>query len=475
MSEGPQYTSCVEKENWVSVMATVGVADVAAAVAAILAVIAGAPAAGVILGFAAGAEIIHKVAGWLLNGKLICLKNVQRRVFQDPDPDRVCVLGTILDFEKVGEDKSGFDNIDNDFGVNLFLAPFPIGDVSTMDPAVLKLAMENSAQGDLIQNPDAPAPPAGAGPLKRKDDPTKNFGPMPVGFTGYERGLKFSAKFPKPIPANVYDDPHELAKVDPKFAQIRDDAYAEFVSEFAGTVVVNGQVLSDAEKKAILDAAAKDPLSESRVVAKFYASVDAAFGFVLKNAPALHCEFEGSRIRDVYNVLDFAHVHCDTSGFWGFLCDVLNIVISIFLGIPKLIAAAVAWAAADDGNLSDAYDGTGGELTFGDPIVVRGRWVYDSAHSGYNEMHAVRTVHKTLPAPQDPVAFLAFHETWCSELGKVPPSPPPTRDPHAPPDGPMTPAQHDTKDGQERDENRWVYHPAIDGCIPPQPPAPDPH
>ena len=92
--------------------------------------LAGFPVAGLVLAFAAGAEIMRKVAGWQLNGKLICLQNVQRRAFNDPDPDRVCVLGTVLDFEKVGEDKSGFENIDNDSGLNLFIAPFPISDIA---------------------------------------------------------------------------------------------------------------------------------------------------------------------------------------------------------------------------------------------------------------------------------------------------------------------------------------------------------
>src|SRR5260370_930918 len=134
MSEGPQYTNCTDKANWKSAIASVGVADIVGAIGAILAVLAGFPAAGVILAFAAGAEIMRKVAEWQLNGKLVCLSNVKRRVYTDPDPDRVCVVGTVLDFEKVGEDKGGFENIDNDFGLNLFIAPFPISDVAVVDP-----------------------------------------------------------------------------------------------------------------------------------------------------------------------------------------------------------------------------------------------------------------------------------------------------------------------------------------------------
>lgn len=468
MAEGPQYTSCTDKSKWESAISHVGVADIALAVAAIVTILMGFAPVGLILAIASAAEIMRKVAEWQLTLKLVCLSNVKRRVYVDPDPDRVCVVGTVLDFEKVGEDKSGFENIDNDFGVNLFIAPFAISDVAVIDHDILKKQMERSPQGDLIQNPDAPEPTPGdpnpgPGPLKRKDDPSQNFGPMPAGFTGYERGLMFSKNLPKPVPTNAYRDPHELVKVDPKLKQLGDDAYAAFVAKYKGVVIQNGQPMPQNIKDQILADAAKDPLGYGEVSQAFYSAVDKAFHFEEKKAQALHCEFEGSRIRDVYDVLDFAHVHCDSDGFWGFLCDVLNFIISIFLGLPKLIAAIAAWALAKDGKLSDAYDGAGGEIKWGDPIVVRGRWVYDSAHDGYNEMHAVRTVQKTL-LPQD-------RDLWCSQLANVPPVPP-GNDPAVPPAGtpgappPMTPGQQQTYDAQSRDENRWVYHPVIDGCLP---------
>ena len=481
MSEGPQYTNCTDKADWKSAIASVGVADIVAAVAAIVAFLAGFPAVGLIVAFASGAEIMRKVAEWQLYGKLICLKNVKRRVFDDPDPDRICVLGTVLDFERPDEGKSGFAAIDNDFGLNLFIAPFPIADIAVKNADAFRREMERSPQGDLIQDPDAPDPVAGdpdpgPGKLKRKDDPSQNFGSMPAGFNGYERGMMVSAKFAGLIPFNVFYDPHGLVTIDPIFKQMADDAYAAFLLEYQGPVIENGQPLSKAEKDAILAKAALDPLTDSHVAPRFYQAVDAAFHFTLQNARALHCEFEGTRIKDVYNALDFAHVHCDGDGFLGFVCDVLNLVIALLLGLPRLIAAAVAWASADDGKLSDAYDGADGEIRLTDSIVVRGRWTYDSAHTGYNELHAVRTVQKTPVAPWDPknpasfIELIAFHDKWCRELSKVPPTPPDPRDPHTTPksagDIPMTPPQRATYDAQQRDENRWVYHPSIDGCVP---------
>jgi hypothetical protein len=302
------------------------------------------------------------------------------------------------------------------------------------------------------------------------------FGAPRFGFTGYERDIMVSSKFPRPIPANTYNDPNELVKIDPQFKQMGDDAYFEFLSEFQGTVSDgSGNPMSEDQKDAILNEAAKDPLAFPIVSQKFYKAVEAAFHFQQKKAQALHCEFEGSRIRDVYDVLDFAHVHCDTSGFWGFACDVLNFVISLFLGLPKLIAAAAAWLLADDGSLSDAG---GGDIGLGEPIVVRGRWAFDSAHSGYNEIHAVRTVHKTFPIPpHDMSALVAFHNEWCSELARVPPpgrGGPHTPDPTGGADVPFTHDQRTTYEAQQKDENRWVYHPVIDGCEPAPSTDPDP-
>jgi hypothetical protein len=341
-----------------------------------------------------------------------------------------------------------------------------------MDLAALTHAVEINPQGDLIQNPDVadpnPADPnALPKPLLRKDNGQK-FGPMPKGFIGYTRSTMCSESYPRPIPFNVYEDPHELVKVDPKLAQMADDAYAQFVIDVASLVGADGNPLSEDARNRLLSKTAADPLSQPRVAELFYQQVDAAFAFKERKAPSLHCEFEGARIRDVYNVLDFAHVHCDTSGFWGFLCDILNFVISLFLSIPKLIAAAVAWALAEDGKLSDAYDGRGGDILFGESIVLRGRWAYDGGHDGYNEIHAVRTVQKTCgPAPLDAADFKLFHDQWCAELAKVPPGATRgTAGTSTSGDKPLTPAQQETRDAQARPENRWTLHPAIDGCTP---------
>lgn len=336
------------------------------------------------------------------------------------------------------------------------------------NPGEFRLAFGPPAVHHLqAADPNPADPKALPKPLVRKDNGAP-FGPMPKGFIGYSRSMMFSAGYPKLIPKNVYDDPNELVKVDPKFKQMGDDAQAQFFLEVqSGPTGPDGQPLSEDDKNEMLSDAAEDQLKYPRISQLFYLQVQAAFAFVEQKAPALHCEVEGARIRDVYNVLDFAHVDCDSSGFLGFLCDLLNFIVSLFLAIPKLIAAAVAWAVAKDGKLSDAYDGKGGELLFGEPVVIRGRWVYDGGHDGYNEIHAVRTVQKTPAAPLDEAKFKDFHDEWCRDLGKVVPGDaPPVGTSSIPPTVTLTPAQNATRDAQARPENRWTYHPAIDGCAP---------
>ena len=108
--------------------------------------------------------------------------------------------------------------------------------------------------------------------------------------------------------------------------------------------------------------------------------------------PTLHCEFEGSRIRDMLNALEafsFGGSWCKKNWFFRALCVVLQ---TIFAPLA-LAAVAIAWAAATDGSDSDALVG-GGHVASKDWVVVRGRWAYDGGHEGWSEVHATRIVQK---------------------------------------------------------------------------------
>jgi hypothetical protein len=183
--------------------------------------------------------------------------------------------------------------------------------------------------------------------------------------------------------------------------------------------------------------------------------------------PVFHLECEGSRIHDLLKTLQdieslgLGSDFCDIPIIGWITCALAKIALS-----PIIFAALVAaWFGADDGNPDDARTDPGaGELALGDLIVSTGRWVWDGGHEGWNELHAVKTIQKIGGKADYPLGDPAeYVKRWCDQVSTVPP---PDRDgPGGEPTG-MTPGQQATWDGQRQPENRWVIHPAIDGCLP---------
>ena len=161
------------------------------------------------------------------------------------------------------------------------------------------------------------------------------------------------------------------------------------------------------------------------------------------------------------------------AAFGGFVCDAVNFLISNSSRPARTDRRRHRLGeCGPDGNLSNSYDGAGGEIGLGQldraawPLGLRQRSFRlqrdaCGAHGAKDGAGTagVRRVHRL----SRPLVQRAFQE--------YPPSPPAKRDPQAPSDDdpPMTPAQRGTHGAQQRDENRWVYHPAIDGCVPPPP------
>lgn len=188
--------------------------------------------------------------------------------------------------------------------------------------------------------------------------------------------------------------------------------------------------------------------------------------------PVLHCECEGSRVSDLLSWLEAV----GSLGTGGGLCSFKVLGIPIGRVICTIVQAALlpvllvglvaAWFNATDGNPDDARtDPNGGELQIGDILAVTGRWTYDAAHTGWNEFHPVKTIHKVDPASSAGGADLAQH--WCDLLATIPP-------PDATP-ATMTPPQLTTWQAQQEPANQWTLHPAVDGCqgsIPPPPQTP---
>ena len=185
------------------------------------------------------------------------------------------------------------------------------------------------------------------------------------------------------------------------------------------------------------------------------------------SVPVLHCEFEGSRIRDMLAAIEafsFGGKWCKKNWFTRALCVILQKILSPL----ALIAVAIAWAAADDGSDADSLVG-GGHVESKDWVVARGRWAYDGGHTGWAEVHATRTVQKInkYDVPTDVTAFRDYQTRWCDALSEVP---------HSNASGlpPLTPKQQAVADNQKAPENQWVLHPDIDGCEPVAQPPNDP-
>lgn len=193
------------------------------------------------------------------------------------------------------------------------------------------------------------------------------------------------------------------------------------------------------------------------------------------DVPVLHCEIEGERLHLVCEAISFF------DGFGTGVCE------ATFLGIPvgqaicwlinfvmaPMITAALttAWIAGSDDNRD--FDDAG-SLSMGDGVVITGRWVYDAGHHGQNELHAVTSVQKLDPAGMtNPDTLADLRDQWCRHVSEVPPP----RGPGAPagPGGQpaaLTSDQLTVYTNQIKPENRWIFHPLLDGCEPSEPPPP---
>jgi len=179
--------------------------------------------------------------------------------------------------------------------------------------------------------------------------------------------------------------------------------------------------------------------------------------------PILHTEIEGDRTAYVCAAANalWAPLHntvCQIPFIGGFLCFLITIALLPFLPIAIAILTA-AWAAGSNDNRD--FDG-GGDLKADDLVVIRGRWVYDAGHQGWNELHPVKHIQKI---PDDAVcqweSFDDLGGRWCSEVGKIPHTPASAT---APPKDASS-VQKQTWDVQIRPENRWYFHPLVDGCM----------
>jgi hypothetical protein len=184
----------------------------------------------------------------------------------------------------------------------------------------------------------------------------------------------------------------------------------------------------------------------------------------LKYRKSLHSEFEGSGIQDVleWAILILAMLIAllvlllvPGGAIISAIITALIILLSIF-GAGAIISSL--FAPFDPGNPDDADQVNYGTLGPGDIVVIQGRWIYDSLHDGWNEIHAIHACRKIgfkeLDAPWpvlddgtdlgDPAAVSAAIDIWCKKFA----------------------GSTGAEDGGNKTDppNRWIVHPLLDGC-----------
>ncbi len=219
--------------------------------------------------------------------------------------------------------------------------------------------------------------------------------------------------------------------------------------------------------------------------------------------PYLHCEFEGGGIHTLMQAaiaaLAFATaaaVACSIPIIGWVACAILGAIASL-ITLIGLIAALNDKASP---SVTDPTTGqTSSSLAVGSDILfVRGEWVFDTAHEGWNEIHPIRAcqrVGKAAWVTADVIDWDAAIASYMVSIGRWSwDTPDPMTRKPVKLDGPPKPrdwtdwvqawcdgtgrAESSITIGNQQDPaNQWTVHPAVDGCQPPDdgPFVPDLH
>jgi hypothetical protein len=171
----------------------------------------------------------------------------------------------------------------------------------------------------------------------------------------------------------------------------------------------------------------------------------------LVTVPILHAEFEGGGVKVLH---DAAIAALAVSVVGAVLCSI-PIIGWIACAIAAVIAAAIIGIAAivalnDTGSPTDVNSDLDELHSYQDVLIVKGTWVYDTAHEGWNEIHPIKQCQRILNSGGGLTGWPKDIEDrvkeWCGALGTA--------------QSPIT------VEAQGRPENQWEVHPLVDGCRP---------
>ena len=179
---------------------------------------------------------------------------------------------------------------------------------------------------------------------------------------------------------------------------------------------------------------------------------------------SLHSEFEGDGIAVLLKWAKVILALLIASAFMPPVIKAILLLLAVFLSLMNVmdvLTGPPGLQGAGDPRDIDPYL----RLARGDIVALKGSWVYDSLHHGWNELHPVTAceVVARIPLPNLSIAtgppypwppeldseakVQAFIDKWCFEIERA----------------------DDAVDGGSTDDpaNGWVIHPIVDGCKPP--------
>ena len=189
----------------------------------------------------------------------------------------------------------------------------------------------------------------------------------------------------------------------------------------------------------------------------------------------LHCEFEGDGMVKIKEYLYVIAALLTAAYYMPWPMDLILSSLALVIGlIGGYFHFRSPSNASDPGNPLDVNTNLG-TLTPGDLVVVKGEWVYDSLHDGWNEIHPVRHCeivierhNLDIPADQepewsdylvcnpvtkanmtldDPQNVKLYRDVWCGLIRDC--------------------EEVEYEGSRTNPQNDWHLHPLVDGCKPP--------
>ena len=387
---------------------------------------------------------------WWLYGRLVCLGGEH------------CVIGLALGVYSQ-TNQTGLGKFDTDYGVNILPAPSAITDT------IADVASANHIQGYLLADQGAAATtPANA---SRAEIQAMYANHVNLGFSGEPETYE-------DLTGTVGQDGGQgvLSKSEATALMLAPTPEAWQ----AGFVYVGGDRVVDSYGIAHVSTTLQPSLTGSsdpnwpKFSVPGTITHDNQVTWESTGTPGvgtIEVEFEGSGVWDLYQALLIAAGIASAAAVVGAIPGI-GWLISLLLILAALAVAGVGAAIGLGDTVTPAQDDPSiGVIHPGkDILFVMGTWIYDSAHTGWNELHPVLlcqtigTVDHSAVAAGDPwVSHPEFGDpglldpirTRMCELAK---------------DG----QRPSVKEAQERPANAWVLHQWVDGCEPAEAP-PDDH